>query len=191
LTDRGHRIKTFLLVILFADLMALAARISVPVPPVPLTMQTLVALLSGALLGSRAGLSSQILYLAMGLGGLPVFATGGGLSYTLSPTFGYLVGFCGGAWLTGFLLERRPTGSYFGILTVFSAGLAVIYAIGLPYLYLNILLVQEKLLPLGTVLKVGLLLPLPGDLIKLLIAPPIAVRMNLIIHGFASPGKRA
>jgi biotin transport system substrate-specific component len=190
LKDNRQRLKALILVVLFADLMAVAAWIRVPLPPVPLTMQTLVALLSGALLGSRAGLLSQVLYLGMGLAGLPVFAGGGGLGYILSPTFGYLAGFCAGSWVTGYILEKRPSRAYGAVFFSMLAGLAVIYAFGLPWLYLNLLWVQGNISPAGVAVKLGLLSPLPGDLLKIALAPPIAVAVNTAIYGFAEVGLR-
>src|SRR5512138_1804581 len=99
LPTRVARIRSALLVVLFADLTAVAARISLPLPPVPLTLQTAMVLLAGAFLGARAGMLAMLLYLAMGLAGLPVFAGGGGPAYVLAPSFGYLVGFLPGAWV--------------------------------------------------------------------------------------------
>ncbi len=90
-------------------LIALSARIAVPVPfsPAPITGQTLAVLLVGALLGSRRGALSVLAYLAEGAMGLPVFAGGGaGILWLLGPTGGYLFGFIAAAFVTGWLAER-------------------------------------------------------------------------------------
>lgn len=87
----------------FAGLTAIGARLSVPLPGgfVPLTLQPVAVLLAGVMLGSRGGAASQMVYLAAGVSGLPVFAAGGGLLYLLGPTGGYLLAFPVAAWLAG------------------------------------------------------------------------------------------
>lgn len=98
----------------FALLTALLAQLAVHLPftPVPLTGQTIAVLLSGALLGSRRGFASQLLYLAAGVAGAPVFAGGAsGLGYLLGPTGGYLLSFPLAAALLGALVERGASRS--------------------------------------------------------------------------------
>jgi len=88
----------------FALLTVIGAKIRVPLPftPVPGTLQTIPVLLAGILLGARAGASSQILYLSLGMAGIPVFAlAGAGPAYLLGPTGGFLPGFVAAAFVTG------------------------------------------------------------------------------------------
>ena len=111
-----------------------SARIRVPLPwtPVPVTLQDLVALLCGALLGPQIGVLATATYLGLGLAGLPVFAAGAGLAYLAGPTGGYLLGFVAAAALVGVL---RPVGrSYWAMLLVLFAGEALIHAVGVVYL---------------------------------------------------------
>ena len=95
-------------VALFVVATAVGARMSVPVPmtPVPMTLQTLFVLLSGALLGPALGASAQLAYLAAGIAGLPVFVGGAGLAYLLGPTGGYLLAFPVAAYLAGVVVDR-------------------------------------------------------------------------------------
>ena len=87
---------------LMAALTAVSAYVTLPIGPVPITMQTCFVLLSGAVLGSRWGAGSQIVYVCLGLAGIPVFAGGmSGPGVVLSPTFGYIAGFVLAAFLTG------------------------------------------------------------------------------------------
>ncbi len=125
------------LVIGFALLTWAGARVRVPVPftPVPGTLQTLPVLLSGALLGARAGLASQTTYLLMGLGGLPVFALpGAGPAYLLGPTGGYLLGFLAAAYVTGRVRGLTRSLGATGALLAFAAGTAALYLCGLSWL---------------------------------------------------------
>ncbi|HET6277217.1 MAG TPA: biotin transporter BioY [Candidatus Polarisedimenticolia bacterium] len=125
----------------FAMLTWAGARIAVPLPftPVPGTLQTLVVLLAGLFLGARAGAASQMLYLAMGLAGMPVFALpGAGPGYLLGPTGGYLVGFAAAAWLTGWISGRGPAaGRPLRVVIALLAGSAVIHLSGLAWLTLQ------------------------------------------------------
>src|SRR5215212_6077561 len=92
-------------------LVAVAAQVVVPVPlsPVPMTLQPLAVLAVGGLLGAGAGVSALVLYIALGVLGLPVFAGGGsGLLHLIGPTGGYLLAFPVAAGITGALVRRSP-----------------------------------------------------------------------------------
>jgi biotin transport system substrate-specific component len=108
LVERRSTTLDFLWTVGFCLVTALAAQVRIPLPftPVPLTGQTFGVLLSGAVLGWRRGLGSQVLYLAVGASGLPVFAGGGGVAYLLGPTAGYLWSFPVAAGALGWLVER-------------------------------------------------------------------------------------
>jgi biotin transport system substrate-specific component len=97
--------RRVLAVATFTLLTALSARLSVYVPgmPVPVSLQTLVVLMSGLLLGARLGAASQVTYLVAGMTGLPVFAGGMGIAYLFGPTGGYLLAFPVAAAVAGFI----------------------------------------------------------------------------------------
>lgn len=99
------RTYKMILVALFAALIAVGAFIRVPVPLVPFTMQTFFVVLAGMLLGKKLGAASALVYLAIGLIGIPVF-TQGGIGYVLKPSFGYLIGFIVAAFITGAIVRR-------------------------------------------------------------------------------------
>jgi biotin transport system substrate-specific component len=133
----GRRVATAGLVIGFALLTWAGARISVPLPftPVPGTLQTLAVLMAGGLLGARAGAASQIVYLMMGMAGLPVFALpGAGPAYLLGPTGGYLIGFVIAAWTTGMMSVRVRSLGLPGAFLAYLAGSVAIYFCGLTWL---------------------------------------------------------
>ena len=116
---------------IFTVLTAVGAFIKIPVPVVPFTLQVLFTMLAGLLLGSRLGALSVGLYMILGLAGLPVFTQGGGLWYLLQPTFGYILGFILGSYVTGKMTEQRDTLTFGRILIANFAGLAIIYVMGM------------------------------------------------------------
>lgn len=139
-------------------------------PLVPYTFQTASVLLVGTVLGSRLGLASMLLYIALGAVGLGVFANGSsGLSTDgrLSATLGYLGGFVVAAALVGWLAERgwdRSPASTIGLMVI---GNLVIYAIGVP------VLMAVASLNFATAFQVGALDFVPWDLIKIAAAAAI------------------
>ncbi|MDG4650013.1 biotin transporter BioY [Roseibacterium sp. SDUM158017] len=115
-------------------LIALAAQVSVPFWPVPLTLQTLAILVVGFALGSRLGAAAVLAYLAEGAMGLPVFSNGGaGVLYMMGPTGGFLVGFVGMAWIAGAAAERGLARGVVGTSLVALAASAALYLPGLAW----------------------------------------------------------
>jgi biotin transport system substrate-specific component len=102
--------RQIILVVAFSLLMALSAQFVIPLPwtPIPITGQTFVVLLAGALLGKRLGALAMIAYLIEGASGLPFFRAGsGGIGYLIaSPTTGYLLSYPLAAFTVGLLAER-------------------------------------------------------------------------------------
>ena len=135
-TETLSRIRGAGLIILFASLTVLGARISVPLPgtPVPLTLQVLVVLLTGLLLGRKRGALSQLLYLMAGIGGIPAFTSAIGFQALLGPTGGYLIAFPVAAFVVGEVSHRFN--SLPGRLLATLAGVGVIYAGGASWLVL-------------------------------------------------------
>ena len=120
-------------IITFSILTALSAQVAVPTQPVPFTLQTMLVLLSGAFLGSSKSAYSQILYLAVGVIGLPVFAGFTfGFAKLFGPTGGYLLSFPFAAFLVGYILEGKTNS--FLILLSFIAGQLLILLAGASYL---------------------------------------------------------
>ncbi len=172
--------KQVILVGLFAALTAVGAFIQIPLGTVPITLQFLFTALSGVMLGGRLGALSQIIYIVIGLFGMPVFAGGtGGFEAIFKPSFGYLVGFIIGAYVIGKIAERGKRVGFVRLFIASIAGIAVIYAIGVPYLYLIVRTVMGKDITLITALKIGFFVFIPGDLIKCII---VAVLGSRIIH---------
>jgi biotin transport system substrate-specific component len=126
-------------VLFISALTAAAAQVSIPLPftPVPLTLQPMIVLLGGAALGSRLGMTSQVLYLLAGIAGLPVFATSPvlpqGILRLLGPTGGFLMAYPFAAFLTGWLAERGFDRRYVTSVAAMAAGLTIIFACGLAW----------------------------------------------------------
>lgn len=161
---------------LFAALTAAVSPIKIPLgfTPVPITLQTLMVLLAGALLGANLGALSQILYVLVGALGLPVFAGGGsGFGALFGPTGGYLFGFIAAAYAVGKIVERAKKPKYLQIVIAMLVGTLVIYVFGV----VGGLIATE--LPLSQIL-VGWVLPfIIGDIIKLAVAAVIAHKFDM------------
>ncbi|HEX6219458.1 MAG TPA: biotin transporter BioY [Acidimicrobiia bacterium] len=132
-------IVSVILVVGAAALTALAAqwRIQLPYTPVPITGQTFAVLLTGAALGWKLGAAGQMLYLAVGALGAPVFSeASGGMEIIQGATGGYLIGFVFAAALVGWMAEHRQDRTFATMFTAFILGSLVIYAFGVAGLML-------------------------------------------------------
>ncbi|HLO12001.1 MAG TPA: biotin transporter BioY [Pseudoneobacillus sp.] len=107
MTSQQLRLRMMIVTALFAAIIGVLAQISIPLPLVPITGQTLAIGLAATILGSRYGTLSVLLYLIIGATGVPVFAElSGGLSKLIGPTGGYLIGFIPSAFLIGWFMEK-------------------------------------------------------------------------------------
>ena len=132
-----RRVVTATLVVGFALLTAVAAQwvILLGFTPVPITGQTFAVLLTGAVLGSRAGAASQFLYIALGAIGLPFYAGGsGGWEAATGATAGYLIGFVVAAYVVGLLAERKQDRQFSTSIGAFLTGNLIIYVLGVWWL---------------------------------------------------------
>lgn len=153
------------LVFAFSLLMALSAQIVIPIGPVPITGQTFVVLLTGALLGSRLGAMAMVVYLIEGASGLPFFHGGtSGIPHLLGQTGGYLVAFPAAAFITGAFAEHGWDRRFLSAAAAMAIGSVVIMLSGwawFSYVTNTPALFAFQL----TVLKF-----IPGDIIKILLA---------------------
>ncbi|MGI6514537.1 MAG: biotin transporter BioY [Syntrophomonadaceae bacterium] len=153
-----------------------------PVAVVPYSLQTLLVFLAGGVLGRRTAPLSIMAYILLGLVGIPVFASPpyGGPAYFLVPTFGFLIGFIFTAWTVGFCLERWGNTLTAHVLSIVS-GIAVMYLIALPYLFVILNFYLGQAVDVGYVIKIGLLPFIGLDVIKASVAAFISyhVRKNL------------
>src|SRR5689334_15348836 len=170
LSTRDARLTT-IGVVGFAAILAAASQVAIPLPftPVPITLQPLVVVLAGLMLGPIAGAASMVLYLAAGAAGLPVFAPIGapGIARFFGPTGGYLIAYPAAAFVTGALARREP--SLLGRWLAATAGVVVILVGGVAQLAL----VSQSL---SRALTIGLTPFAILDVVKAFIAALIAGR---------------
>ncbi|MBH5397478.1 biotin transporter BioY [Bradyrhizobium sp. CNPSo 4010] len=154
-TRPGEAVGTLRAIVLIAlgtALMALSAKVNLPLPYVPMTLQTLVVLMIGAAYGWRLGSATMIAYLAEGAIGLPVFAGPvGGIAPLVGPTAGYLFGFVLAAFVTGWLTERSWDRSVMLLFAAMAAGHVVILATGFGWLAFGLGLGAAKAWQVGIV----------------------------------------
>jgi len=175
--------RGMILAALFAALTAVGAFIKIPVGPVPITLQALFTILAGIMLGSRVGAMSQLIYVLLGLIGLPIFADGtGGLMHVISPSFGYLIGFIVAAFIMGKIVEHTEKINFIRIFAICVLGIIIIYIIGIPYLYFILKNVLFKGITFGYAVKMGFLVFIPGDLLKAVIASVLAIKVIPILR---------
>jgi biotin transport system substrate-specific component len=172
-------------------LTSVLAQIAIPLWPVPITGQTFAVLFVGATLGVTRAVLSMVLYLAIGLLGLPVFAPQPdgshlpGLTTLLGPTGGFVIGFILAAAFVGWLAQREWDRKWLRTLLAFVGGTILIYAVGLPWLFVALSNLHVPS-PLQATLAGGLYPFLIGDALKAIFA---AVLLPVVWH-FAGPKKK-
>jgi biotin transport system substrate-specific component len=189
--------RIIILISIFASLTAVGAYIKIPLPQVPVTLQTFFVIMSGNLIGAKYGAISQLLYLSIGILGAPIFAYGGGPAYVFQPTFGYLLGYPICAFVIGvivkLLLPQVKTHLY-STSKIFAAyvladiiGILMIFVFGVAYFYLNVknnLFLNLEMAPalasikLEELIKTGFLIFIPFDIVKVLLAAALTIKFH-------------
>ncbi|MFP4654241.1 MAG: biotin transporter BioY [Methanohalobium sp.] len=159
---------------LFAAMTAVGAYIKLPVGPVPITLQVLFVFLAGSILGKKWGSLSMVVYILLGVAGIPVFAGGAsGIGVLFGPTGGYIIGFVIAAFVIGMLTERKKsTGLTFNVLYML-IGLVIIYMLGATQL-----MVEAQFEPFETIMA-GIAPFVIGDILSILIAAYITTRYEI------------
>lgn len=170
--------KNLVLMSLFTALICVGAFIKIPIPYVPFTLQFLFTSLAGLLLGPVLGTLSVLLYLFIGLIGIPVFTQGGGFSYVFIPTFGYLLGFVFATFLTGLISLKNPKNQIKTYLIATILGLITVYTFGLLYYYVLSVWVLHTPVDLGVLFLYGFVLAIPGDLMLCFVASSLAKKIK-------------
>jgi len=161
--------------VVFVTLLTIvAAQVSIPLPftPVPFTLQPMIVLLGAAALGPRLGVSAQVIYLALGIAGMPVFAASPvlpqGIARLLGPTGGYLMSYPLAAFVTGHLAERGLDRRYLTSVLAMGAGLAIVFSCGVLWLAFGV-----PHAGLSAAVASGLVPFLPADIVKVFLAATV------------------
>ena len=168
--------RAVLLAVLGSAIVALAAQVSIPMMPVPMTLQTLAVLAVGAAYGARLGAATLLLYAVEGAIGLPVFANfQAGLflpTGEILATGGFIIGFIMAAGLVGYLVEKGWGASIWKLCAAMLAGAVVLYIPGLVWLasWLAVMKGMDANAAMTVALTSGMLPFIPGDIIKALLA---------------------
>ncbi len=175
------RTKKIVLMGLFVALITCGAFIKIPIPYLPISMQNFFTMMCALLLGAKLGFLTVMIYIVMGLIGLPVFSMGGGLGYVLMPSFGYIIGFAIGAFFTGLIARKKDNPTFLRLFVACLVGVVIIYVIGIAYVQMiNTYVLGQSIV--GEVLfKSYFLTTLPGDIIKCLISAYLAKRLWKIV----------
>lgn len=135
---------------------ALLAKVSFFIGPVPITGQTLGVIVVGAALGARRGAAALTAYMLAGLAGAPVFAgLTAGPAYVLAPSFGFVVGFIPAAFVAGWFAERAWDRTPWLAFAGFVVASVIPFLIGVPYMALILATVLAQPVTVGTVLDAG------------------------------------
>ena len=174
------KIRTMTRVALFAALTAVGAFIRIPLGYSSITLQTFFTAMAGCVLGPWYGALSQLVYVALGLVGLPIFTQGGGIGDLMQPTCGFLIGLIPAAWVIGRIAGRKPEPKQ--IVPACLLGYGVLYAIGVPYMALILNTFLGKGMGFSAIMWAGMIPFLPGDMIKILcitlLMPPILRQLD-------------
>ncbi|HPD90629.1 MAG TPA: biotin transporter BioY [Bacillota bacterium] len=177
-------IQGITLIPLFTALITVGAYVRIPTPLVPITFQVFFVVLAGLLLGPRFGAYSALLYLLLGLFGVPVFTEGGGFGYIFRPTFGYIIGFFFGAYATGKIAWSavpNPKASFQRLLLAVGIGVLIIYIIGAAYFYVISNYVIHIPIGVGALFLYCFAMVIPGDAITGVLAAILAKRLMPVI----------
>lgn len=177
-------VKKMVLCGMFTALICAGAYLRLPLPAIPMTLQTFFVILAGLLLGPGYGAVSVLVYLILGLAGLPVFTQGGGIGYVLSPTFGYIIGMAAAAYAIGKLVRKIDKPSFWKLFLACMAGTAIIYAVGLPYQYMIANLISGNAITASALLIATVTTILPGDMIKCAVCAAAGVTLIPVVRKY-------
>jgi biotin transport system substrate-specific component len=178
--------KDLVLIALFTALTIVGGFLNIPTPTVSFSLQFVFCAYAGVLLGAKRALLSQLLYIAIGLAGLPVFTKGGGISYIFQPSFGFILGFAVCAFVIGLLVERAQNPGMLRLLASVMAGLLMTYLVGVPYLYfmVNHLAAPGSEISFATAISLGFTPFILFDMLKVVLVAVTGVKILPVLRRF-------
>ncbi|MCR4944186.1 MAG: biotin transporter BioY [Clostridium sp.] len=162
---------------IFTALIAIGAFIKIPVPVCPFTLQLLFTTLAGIILGAKKGAISVLCYIIIGLIGVPIFVSGGGLLYIFQPTFGYLSGFALGSFVTGCIANSSNLPSFKRLILANFIGLAIVYTLGMLYYWFIMTFYVGSGIGIFTLFLYCFILAVPGDIALCILAAVLGKRL--------------
>lgn len=172
------KVRDLTLMAMFCAMLAVSGTFAIHVGPAPITLQTLVVMLAGSVLGARRGMICMLAFIALAIAGAPVLSGGkSGVAALIGPTGGYIVSWVFAAGVIGWMVERWIKN---GSLKAWKLGLAhiaggviLIHLIGFPWLITVLDLPFNQ-----TTLISSLVIFLPGDLMKAMVAVPVVLAVK-------------
>ena len=161
--------KDLILSALFCVLIIIGTFIKIQLPLIPITFQVLFVLLTGCILRFPISIFAPTLYMILGLIGIPVFTKGGGIWYIFEKSFGYIIGFVLAVAFISYMKSKMHKFSYTYLAIINIVGVIIIYLCGLPYFYIIQNIYLSKPLPFFTIMMYGLLIPLPSDILAVIV----------------------
>ena len=168
---------------IFAVLIAVGAFIKIPIPVCPFTLQFFFTTMAGVILGPKLGAISVFIYTVLGLLGLPIFAEGGGIWYIFKPTFGYMIGFILGSYVTGMMVTKLKDNKLNTFIASF-AGLLSVYAMGMIYYYIIGNYVIDSPIGLWPLFLYCFLLAVPGDIVLCILVALVGSRIKQAVSRY-------
>ena len=182
---KNSKVRDLVLCSLFVALVIVGTFIRIPIPVLPFTLQLLFTMLAGLLLGPKLGATSVIIYIILGLIGIPVFTEGGGIGYIFKPTFGYIVGFAVGAYATGKIANKEKNPSMRRLLIANFIGLFIFYAFGMIYYYIISNFYLASPIGVKAIILYCFVLAVPGDIFLCFLGAMLGKRLiPMINRGF-------
>lgn len=174
--------REMVLIPIFSALMAIGAQLSIPIGPVPISLQSLFLMISAYYLSPSSAFLSGIIYLILGLIGLPVFAGGmGGVGAILRPSFGFLIAMPIAGFVMSQLIKNNPS-SIYQYIGIYVLGSFILYLIGLPYMAMILNLYLNKGMGIYAILKAGMLVFIPGDILKSIAASMVSIQLDKVLR---------
>lgn len=178
--SRRGRTLDIVLIALFVALITVGAFIKFPIGIVPVALQCAMCILCALVLGAKKGTVAVVIYLVMGLIGIPIFTAGGGPAYVLKPTFGYLLGYIFAVPIGGLIARGRKNTSrpklWRLLLGAFTL-MAILYTFGVMYMYLLLNFYVGSPVTMGQAWLTGAAIFLPTDCMWAVVASFVAYKV--------------
>lgn len=164
--------KKMILMSLFAAIIAISSLIVIPIGAVPISLQSLAIMVTGLCLKPKEATGSVAVYILLGSVGLPIFAGGSsGIGALVGPTGGYIFGFLAGVFVISYMVRKEYNWKK-ALLGLLLGGLVLVYGFGVSWL------AYQTKMPFVKALQVGMLIFIPGDLVKVGIALVLGQRLQ-------------